>query len=374
MERKFKYRLHPIDNDIVADCEVYLGVNEIQEAASREIAQETNSDIFPVTMLEALLMDSTKNDYFIFKKPLGYDPEIKRGLSALLGRFVARAYITRYFGSSGFYHLGKENPVIVDRRKKLTIEKREGLRPDWVVYNVTTSSILIVEAKGSHKSSPQELKNTLDGAYKQTQSIEIMSGRDKVEVNRIAVATRWGVKDSELKKPLLWVKGSIDKGESLDDDKKDAFLIGMLRHHIANMIEPLGYKKLSDALRKLTVLSEEELKDGIKAAQKELKKATSIPQDIIKDMVGEKLDENMGDLIGTGYFPWPGYFFPELLRIATIVVGVEKNIISAAITGEANEIRTRFSNLEERRGELPYSDYAGSWVIHPFSYRETERE
>ena len=74
----------------------------------------------------------------------------------------------------------------------------------------------------------------------------------KVTVKRIAVATRWGVANSNPADAHLSVRDPIDEGVPIDPQDKDAPFIGLLRLHVANLIEPLGHAELAQALRTLT--------------------------------------------------------------------------------------------------------------------------
>lgn len=366
MERKFKHRFYSIDNDIVIDSEIYLDINEIRDATTLEVLQENKPHIFPSAVLNSLLIETEEEgEYFTFEKSLGHDREIKRAFSALFGRFIARAYLTRYFSPSLFVPLDGQNSITIDGRMHLEVEKRDSDYddPDWVVYNDNESSIMIAEAKGSHGRYPSQLNGTLDRAYKQTQSVVVTSRGVDLDVKRIAIATRWGVKDSPIDKPYLWVKDPDDKGKPLEEgEEKDAFFIGMLRHHIANLIEPLGYKELSDALRKLT-----HSPDSVEEAREIFDKARKRSGTLFGRRISRIMsDENIDNFIG-GYFTdyrrihrdsedSAPFFMPN-----HIFVGVEKNIVLSAIYGHAGKIRDRSYDLRKR--ESPYSNYMGCWII-----------
>jgi hypothetical protein len=60
--------------------------------------------------------------------------EVKVALSSLFGRFVARAYLERYFNLSVFAHLGSRT-IDLDRRRKVKIQRlARGDLPDWIAY------------------------------------------------------------------------------------------------------------------------------------------------------------------------------------------------------------------------------------------------
>lgn len=84
------------------------------------------------SLLDALLAPTGPGTSFLFRQPLGQAREVKVALSGLFGRFVARAYLERYFDLSIFAHLG--NHVIdLDRRKQARIKRlARGDLPDWI--------------------------------------------------------------------------------------------------------------------------------------------------------------------------------------------------------------------------------------------------
>ena len=56
------------------------------------------------------------------------------------------------------------------------------------------------------------------------------------------------------KKPWIAVHDPIDEGDPIAPDDERAMFTGLVRHHIANMISPLGPAELAEALRNLSNL------------------------------------------------------------------------------------------------------------------------
>lgn len=71
-----------------------LTVREIEDAGVREILQTPGAAIGNWKILDALLDPAATS--FRFREPLGHAREVKTAVSGLFGRFVARAYATRY--------------------------------------------------------------------------------------------------------------------------------------------------------------------------------------------------------------------------------------------------------------------------------------
>lgn len=187
---------------------------------------------------------------FVFREPLGQAREVKVALSGLFGRFVARAYVERYFNLSFFAHLGSRT-IDLDRRLKVNITRlARGDLPDWIACASDLSSLTVAEAKGCHDvDGPAK---ALDRAWAQARRIDVTVRGHKVGVKRIAIATRWGMATAGPADARLSVRDPIEEGEPHTQEEKDALFIGMLRPHIANLIKPLGHVELAGALRSLT--------------------------------------------------------------------------------------------------------------------------
>ena len=69
----------------------------IEDAGIREVIKIPGAAFGAWSILDALLTPTGAGTPFIFRKPLGQAREVKVALSGLFGRFVARAYLERYF-------------------------------------------------------------------------------------------------------------------------------------------------------------------------------------------------------------------------------------------------------------------------------------
>jgi len=195
------------------------------------------------SILDALLASTGVGTPFIIRQPLGQAREVKVALSGLFGRFVAHAYLERYFDLSVFAHLG--NRVIdLDRRKQAKIKRlAQGDLPDWIACKSDLTSLTVAEAKGCH--DPGGPAKALTRARTQAGRIDVTGKGWKVTVKRIAVATPWGVANSSPADAYLSVRDPLDKGEPIDPQDKDAPFVDLLRLHVASMIEPLGHAELA---------------------------------------------------------------------------------------------------------------------------------
>jgi hypothetical protein len=104
--RTFLHSFEPAAASPVSGATVNLDVSDIEDAGIREVLQTPGAAYGAWSILDALLAPTGTGTPFIFKEPLGQAREVKVALSGLFGRFVARAYLERYFNLSIFAHLG----------------------------------------------------------------------------------------------------------------------------------------------------------------------------------------------------------------------------------------------------------------------------
>ena len=143
------------------------------------------------SILDVLLTPTGAGTPFIFREPLGQAREIKVALSGLFGRFVARAYLERYFKLSIFAHLGNQT-IDLDRRRQVRITRlSQGDLPDWIACASDLSSLTVAEAKGCHDVGGP--RKALGRAWAQAGRIDVTARGRKLTVKRIAIATRWGM-------------------------------------------------------------------------------------------------------------------------------------------------------------------------------------
>ena len=173
MTRTFWHDFHPPHLNPLHGWDVELTVQEIEEAGLREILQTPGAALGSWGMLEPLLQPTGDGTPFVFREPLGEAREVKVALSGLFGRFVARAYLKRYFHLSIFAHLG-HSPIVLDGRRRIQVVRREsGDIPDWLACTSTLSDLTIAEAKGSHaQSGPAQ---ALGRAWKQAGRIDVVA-------------------------------------------------------------------------------------------------------------------------------------------------------------------------------------------------------
>ncbi len=105
MTRTFLHSFDPPTASPITAATVNLDIAEIEDASIREVLQTPGAAFGAWSILTALLMPTGMGTPFIFREPLGQAREVKVALSGLFERFVARAYLKRYFNLSIFAHL-----------------------------------------------------------------------------------------------------------------------------------------------------------------------------------------------------------------------------------------------------------------------------
>lgn len=122
MTRTFLHSFDPPTASPVAGTSVDLEVSDIEDAGIREVLQTPGAAYGAWSILDALLTPTGVGTPFIFREPLGQAREVKVALSGLFGRFVARAYLERYFNLSIFAHLGSRT-IDLDRRRRVMVTR-----------------------------------------------------------------------------------------------------------------------------------------------------------------------------------------------------------------------------------------------------------
>lgn len=361
MVRTFAYRFDPPGADPAPGPTLSLELTEIEDAGLREVLQTPGATYGAWSILDALLTPTGPGSPFTFKEPLGQAREVKVALSGLFGRFVARAYLERYFKLSIFAHLGTR-VIDLDRRLKVKIKRlSRGDLPDWIACAADLSSLTVAEAKGCHdRTGPS---NALGRAWAQAQRINLTVGGRKVTVKRIAVATRWGVASPFPTEPNLSVRDPIDEGVPITLEEEGAIFVGLLRLHIANLIRPLGHPELAGAIQALT------LRSSARGGRDDRKRAEALLRSASVSQVDGA--PNIGDLIGgivSRAGPISGYVAPAdqgtltRLNLRPVFVGVEHDLIRMAIDGDASALRSRLDkNVLPTNNARP--DHAGGWIV-----------
>jgi hypothetical protein len=362
MTRTFFHSFDPPAASPVSGATVDLEVSEIEDAGIREVLQTPGAAYGAWSILDALLTPTGAGTPFVFREPLGQAREVKVALSGLFGRFVARAYLERYFNLSIFAHLGSRT-IDLDRRRQVKITRlSRGDLPDWIACAADLSSLTVAEAKGCHDvGGPAK---ALDRAWAQARRIDVTARGRKVTMKRIAIATRWGMAAAGPADAHLSVRDPVDEGEPIEPVEKDGLFIGLLRLHIANLIKPLGHNELAATLHRLTQQAfPRRLQDDLGRARamldaapvREVEKAAAMG-----GLIGG-IVTRAGPITGADVAPGEQEALARL-NLRPVFVGIERDLIRAAIDADPQAVRVRLSQTV-RPDEFARSDRAGGWIV-----------
>lgn len=362
MTRTFLHSFEPATASPITGTTVDLEVSDIEDAGIREVLQTPGAAYGAWSILDALLAPTGTGTPFIFREPLGQAREVKVALSGLFGRFVARAYLERYFNLSIFAHLGSRT-INLDRRRQIKVTRMSrGDLPDWIACAADLSSLTVAEAKGCHDAGGPA--KALNRAWTQAGRIDVTAQGRKVTLKRIAIATRWGMAASGPTEAHLSVRDPIDEGEPINPQERDKLFIGLLRLHIANLIKPLGHAELAGALYRITHQAfARRLQDDLRRARtlldaapvREVEKATAI-DGLIGGIV-----TRAGPITDVEAAPAEQEALARL-NLRPVFVGIERDLIRAAIDAEPQTVRTRLTQIAHP-DEFARPDRAGGWIV-----------
>lgn len=363
--RTFIHSFEPATTSPVVGPTVDLTTEQIEDAGIKEVLQTPGAALGTWALLDALLEPTGDRTPFLFREPLGQAREVKVALSGLFGRFVARAYLERYFGLSIFSHLAPRALTLNGPLRVQVVRVARGDLPDWIACAADFSRLTIAEAKGCHDwNGPQA---ALDRAWKQAKRVDVVAGSRRVTVKRIAIATRWGAARGGAADARLAAHDPEEDGEPITPDAKDALFIGLLRLHIAGLLGQIGHVGLAGSLRNLvSARSSVDEHRAIMLTRQALDAAPTVevsagPQPTAIDALIGGVVTRAGWL-GDVDLPTGDQEALSRLNLRPVFVGVERAVLSAAVEGDADLARSRLSAIV-RADSVARADRSGAWII-----------
>ena len=140
----------------------------------------------------------------------GLGRDAKSAYSSLLGRYMARAYLTAFEGVRVMVPLDLAKRWLEGTPFQIKKDPAgNGLEADWV--GLDSHGLVIVEAKGSHDKAlrawrgPSEIPPVLQSAINQTErtAVFVRASNRKLPSKRWAVASRWGTQDNDRDPTLI---------------------------------------------------------------------------------------------------------------------------------------------------------------------------
>jgi hypothetical protein len=199
-------------------------------------------------LLNQLLDDS--DQYFRWIASLGQIRETRTALSGLFGRFVARAYLSRYFSYAYFDPIGSGDQSLTYWPALSVNRVKDGDLPDWVVgTRLIGPNIAIAEAKGSHNAAGAG--PSLSAAVEQASRVEVVAAGTALAVKRYAIATRWAVCEApKLYYPWLSVCDPAEGEREPNEEELASLRRGVALGHFANLANGLGAANTAHSLRR----------------------------------------------------------------------------------------------------------------------------
>ena len=181
---------------------------------------------------------------------IGRDARI--AYSSLLGRYMARAYLTEHEGVRALVPLDVAKHQLQGTDYIIRKDARDyGLEADWI--GIDGSGLVIVEAKGTFDKNinrwrgphlrPQALGIAIEQA-KRTAVFVRSSGR-KLPAKRWAIASRWGTEDN-YRDPTLLAWGAEE--DKLGDGDYQALAKIFLRADLDGVMWGLGHSEVETML------------------------------------------------------------------------------------------------------------------------------
>jgi hypothetical protein len=306
-------------------------------------------------------------------------------LSGLFGRFVARAYLTRYLGYSEFVHITKPPMRITRAANAQLVRLHRGDMPDWVLWHPTLRQLAIAEAKGCHDRKGPDA--ALQRAWTQAHRADVEVNGQPVPLKRFAVASRWGIAAPPSMDPKLFIKDPEESDRHISENDRDELELGMVRRHYAALLRGLGYGELSKQLFALAELPPSFVFDFAEASAKN--EFNSLHRRDIKLPTGVLAPEDT--LIG-GFVTRAGPAQRDIqisvaesetlskVGLRPSFVGIETERLAAAIDGDMEALKKLRSERSSRRKlkfdevdvniagaaedeKEPYDDGGGVWSI-----------
>jgi hypothetical protein len=195
------------------------------------------------------------------------------------------------------------------------------------------------------------------------------SGNRRVGLKRIAIATRWGAANGGPGSPVMAVRDPDESGDDISSDEFDAVVVGIARHHVANLLGPLGHTQLASALK---TLAETRIPSTVEQAANLARTAVADtpPRRIRapdKDVAPD--DELIGGVV-TRSGPLRATHLSTVdqevlgrMDLAPTFLGIERRFVNAVIEGHTGEIREILMSSRRRTGDDVRTDTAAGWFV-----------
>lgn len=177
--------------------------------------------------------------------------------------------------------------------------------------------------------------------------------------------------------PGAYERTVVDPGDPDAPNKLDEVAVGLARLHVADLLEPLGFEPLADAIRSLLSRRRLRPRDNVPVGSSRIGAALTElgeikPRRIFGDWQGANYDG--AGLIGSlltrsGPLPRAEVSTSDIqtlrkLDLRPTFVAIEREILEAIIRGDPNEIRNVAQRSRRSEDRAISTDPSGSWLVH----------
>lgn len=244
--------VHTVRVDLLGRPESLLKI-ELEDIAAAGAAETLANPVLGAGWLRVLqdALAPHDDDWLVWRQDgLGRGKELRRGFSAILGRFMARAYLERRHAVRDFMPISGPNGLF---GAHLTRDNPKIDLPDWIALD-EAGGFVLAEAKGSHEGGNgapgtwgigPSASNPLARAVRQVRNTALRDDLGQpVPVRRWAVASRWACEEGHAK-PYL-VAWDPEDGAEYDPQRLDRIRIALRRHATAAILAGMGLGGLAD--------------------------------------------------------------------------------------------------------------------------------
>ena len=223
-------------------------------AATEEFLQGSPMAPAFVSLFQAHLQPGSS--WFRWAGDLAESAEMRRALSGLYGRIVARALLTHRLGFTDFVSLNRYETTYgglqVSRNTKIVKGDRiyvEGDIPDWIALDPRTRRAVLCEAKGALTGSEAQFKRgtpscVADGK-KQFGRVRVTRGTSLVATRNWVAANFWAT-EKRKRTPVSLLFDPPSQGEDIPDDRWSDIQAGATMAWARSILSAIGIAQEPD--------------------------------------------------------------------------------------------------------------------------------
>lgn len=266
MARHVRYGIYPPEARTLAPVAhgqpdlLEIDIGSLAATGMREVIETAQGAVALHSMLNQLLVAETPTDRSMrwSHGGVGIGAEMKRGFSAILGRFVARWYLEVHHGLTNFTPInGSGDYTVVHHDLIIGRENSALLLPDWVCL-APGGGINLAEAKGRHDrtnwAAPINAR-PLNDAVEQLGNARVQlkppggaAGLPELlETKGWGVMSRWATEENGVA-PLLFVHDPSTVGRLPEEGESFRTAAAVRRSSLARTMDALDHPSLASAL------------------------------------------------------------------------------------------------------------------------------